>query len=1296
MTNRLAQLCFCSIALLLADAASARAQTTTYFLHNADSGDFCCRSLTTSAPAPTGTALQGPDLKNATGSGPLFGFQNITAPGLGGVIPSGSTPSFTLWMKKTSNFGVIRPTATLSLNNGGTAICNATGADLTSTLSPIAFQCNPLPAGVLQTTTDKLTLWVGYTIVTSTNHTVRVELDIDGSTNSRTVVPNPVPAQITSLNPTSAPANASVTITGTNFRSTQGTSTVKFANTAAAVSAWGDTSITAVVPTGLNPGPGTLTVPVVVRVAGANSNSANFDVIGPPSIASITPTSAHRGDTVTIAGANFLATQGTSTVKFFDNQTATPTAWSDTSITTTVPAAATAGGVTVTVSGQTSNAVTFNVIIPGTIAGTITRASDSSPLQGATVQAVLAGVVKSTATTPVDGTYSLASLDPATYDLRVLATGYSSEVRSTTVTSSTTTTVDVAMSQPGSINGQVTASGTTPLPGAAVTMFLNGIQKGSTNTDALGNYSIAGLHPGSYTLQVVDVGYRTKEQGAVINDNAATTANVSLDVAPAGPVSYAYDALGRLVSVVDPSGEAATYAYDAVGNILSVGRIGSGTVAITQVTPNSAPVNTPVTIYGTGFSTTPSENIVTFPNNKQAVVTSSTATTIVTSVPGNADVTAGNVAVAAPLGSASKPFTVTAPTAAPTISSFTPGVAAVGAAVTVSGTNFDTTATNDRVLLNQTFATPSSATSTSLGLTVPAAATSGPISVSTVNGTAVSATDLIIPPPGYTGADIDFTSRIGFGDANALTVPVNVVGKIALVLFEGTAGHRAAFKLSNSTYFSGVMTVLTPYGAQFLREGYVTPGRFFDTKPLMNGGTYSVILAPNSTTGSILLTVYDVPPDLTGPIVPGGQTVTANIQTPGQNARYTFTGAVNQRVALTAGAGPVGAVSILSPSGTALSPPVTTGTNAVFLDTVVLPAAGTYSVFADPTDANTGSLALTLHDATDVTTSFSPSPAGTAINVSTAVPGQRVVASFAATAGQRVSLKLTNLSLGGGFGCKGAVSIVDPNGATLRSDTCLVVTSDSFLDVTPPLAAGTHQVIFDPAGNLTGGATLTLYDVPADSTGPIGFGEANAVTVSTTVPGENASRTFTGTNLQRIALNMTNVSIGGLGTCTNVTIKDPSGNPVASNGCVTTVNGGFIDVTTLQADGQYTISIDPGGPATGSITLTLYDVPADFTGTLTLNDPTPLSVPITAPAQNANLTFTLTSTQSVRVHVQNNPFLACTTVRLTQGTTTIQTTTNCGSDFFTASQSLAAGSYTIVIDPPGLVTATFLVSLVSP
>jgi hypothetical protein len=78
---------------------------------------------------------------------------------------------------------------------------------------------------------------------------------------------------ITSLSTNSGPVGTSVTITGNNFGTQQGTSTVTFNGTAAAAaSSWSNTSITVTVPTGATSGN------VVVTVNGLASNGVNFTV----------------------------------------------------------------------------------------------------------------------------------------------------------------------------------------------------------------------------------------------------------------------------------------------------------------------------------------------------------------------------------------------------------------------------------------------------------------------------------------------------------------------------------------------------------------------------------------------------------------------------------------------------------------------------------------------------------------------------------------------------------------------------------------------------------------------------------------------------------------------------------------------------------------------------------------------------------------------------------------------------------------------------------------------------------
>ncbi|MGH7207333.1 MAG: IPT/TIG domain-containing protein [Nitrospiraceae bacterium] len=132
--------------------------------------------------------------------------------------------------------------------------------------------------------------------------------------------------------------------------------------------------------------------------------------------------------------------------------------------------------------------------------------------------------------------------------------------------------------------------------------------------------------------------------------------------APGDQAQYFYDELGRLVGVVDGSGNVAVYNYDAVGNLLSVQRFTTGAtgIGIFLVAPNSARVGTNVTIQGFGFTTPPSSNQLAF-NGTSATVVSATTTSLVATVPTGA--TTGPVTVTNANGTATSPsaFTVLVP-----------------------------------------------------------------------------------------------------------------------------------------------------------------------------------------------------------------------------------------------------------------------------------------------------------------------------------------------------------------------------------------------------------------------------------------------------------------------------------------------------------------------------------------------------------------------------------------------------------------------------------------------------------
>ena len=886
--------------------------------------------------------------------------------------------------------------------------------------------------------------------------------------------------------------------------------------------------------------------------------------VPPPTVTSVTPSSAHVGDVVTIGGANLRNTQGASTVTF-NGTTATPVYWSSGSIALLVPPGATTGPVVVTVLAvSNSSSFTVTAIAPGTISGTITRATGGSAISGATIEARQAGILKSSVTTAANGTYSIANLDPATYDVRVLASGFSNEVRSTVISPNATSTVNVALSQPGSISGTITeADGTTPIAGAAVALYFGPVAKGATSTNGTGAYSLANLPPGAYTVQAASVGSRTKQQGATIADSANTTANLSLDPAASGPVSYVYDELDRLVSVIDPSGDAAHYTYDAVGNLLSIARAGVGTVSISEVAPHAAPIGSPIAIYGTGFSATPSSNTVTF-NGTLATVTTSSATALATTVPPGA--TTGSITVTTPMGSATSgsAFLVfAASVGAPTITSFSPQIWDGASALTITGTNFDATPANDRVNLNVGFATPTTASPTNLTVAVPSTATSGRLTVVTMTGSASSATDFFIPPAGFLAGNIDSTGRMTFGTSQ--TVSISTAGKFAMRLFDGVRGQRISLAQSGFNCFTSTTTILNPTGSPIASA---CGGDFIDVRTLATTGTYTILVDPkDATTGSTTLTLYDVPADVTGSIVPGGVAVTVTTTVPGQNARLTFSATAGQRISL----GQSGyncftsATTILNPDGST----VASTCGGSFIEMQTLSTTGTYTILVDPKDTMTGSTTLTLYDVpADVTGSIVPG--GAAVTVTTTVPGQNARLTFSATAGQRISLGQS------GYNCfTSTTTILNPDGSTVAS-TC-----EGFIDVRTLATTGTYTILVDPKDVSTGSTTLTLYSVLADTTGTVTIG-GSAVAAALSTPGQNGTLTFSGSASQQVTVHVTGNTIGWVA----VTLLGTDGVTVLAQ--VSSPFDAFdLATTTLGAAGTYTIRIDPSGGNTGALNVSV-------------------------------------------------------------------------------------------------------------
>src|SRR6267378_668326 len=159
---------------------------------------------------------------------------------------------------------------------------------------------------------------------------------------------------------------------------------------------------------------------------------------------------------------------------------------------------------------------------------------------------------------------------------------------------------------------------------------------------------------------------------------------------------------------------------------------------ITSFAPTSGSVGGSVTINGTNFT---GATAVAF-NGVSASFTVTSDTAIQATVPAGA--TTGPLSVTTPGGTAtsSSAFTVGS---GPTIASFAPTSGSVGTSVTINGTNFTGATT---VAFNGLGASFTVTSDTAIQATVPAGATTGPLSVTTPGGTATSAGAFtVVSPP---------------------------------------------------------------------------------------------------------------------------------------------------------------------------------------------------------------------------------------------------------------------------------------------------------------------------------------------------------------------------------------------------------------------------------------------------------------------------------------------------------------------------------------------------------------------
>ena len=331
---------------------------------------------------------------------------------------------------------------------------------------------------------------------------------------------------ITGLSPTSGGTGTPVVITGTNFGSTQGTSTVKFNGVTTVPTLWGPTSITAPVPAGATTGS------VVVTVNGLASNGMTFTVTPSPSVT--INQAAAQADPTNASPINFTAVFS-----------AAVTGFSNTGVTLS----GTAGATTKVVTGS---GTTYNIAVSGmTQTGTV-------------IASIPAGVATANGAT---NTASTSTDNTVTYDITPPTVTVNQAAAQTDPTGTSPINFTAVFSQTvtGFSNTGVTIGGTAGATTAVVT--------GSGTTY---NIAVSGMTQTGTVIASIPAGKATDLAGNPNTASTSTDNTVTFNVQSGLVAAYSFEE-GTGTTTADSSGNnntgtlssGVTWTTGKVGNAVS-------------------------------------------------------------------------------------------------------------------------------------------------------------------------------------------------------------------------------------------------------------------------------------------------------------------------------------------------------------------------------------------------------------------------------------------------------------------------------------------------------------------------------------------------------------------------------------------------------------------------------------------------------------------------------------------------------------------------------------------------------
>ncbi|MBV9838572.1 MAG: hypothetical protein JO156_10645 [Solirubrobacterales bacterium] len=399
--------------------------------------------------------------------------------------------------------------------------------------------------------------------------------------------------------------------------------------------------------------------------------------------------------------------------------------------------------------------------------------------------------------------------------------------------------------------------------------------------------------------------------------------------------------------------------------------------------------------------------------------------------------------------------------------------------------------------------------------------------------------------------------------------------EVADITFSGNAGQVVAVDADNWHDGCQNMALLNPDGSTAWSGGGCS-ARSTGRIALQQSGTYTFQLVPtDQNTGSIDLTFFDATTTGSYSVVPSASGDTATVSTsPWQVADVSFSGSSGEVVAVDADAWRDGCknMTLVNPDGTSAWSGGACSSKSS--GRISLSQTGTYTFELDPTDQNSGTIAMTVFDVPAASLyTVSPSSSGSAASISTS-PWQVAQVNFSGFTGEIVAADADNWQ----DGCKN-MTLVNPDGTSAWSGGACSSKSTGRIALSQ---TGTYTLRLDPADQNAGTIAMTVFDVPATADySVVPTPSGGNVRVQTT-PWQLARVSFWATAGDPITITEPNWDDG----CKNLDLRNPDGSPAWTGGACSSSSTGNV---TLQQTGTYTFILTPNDQYSGYIDITATD-----------------------------------------------------------------------------------------------------------